>query len=139
MKVLKVLMLRDSSAAAAQMVGQQSLAAEVLRQWQATDKVARELEGRWPALQQLLIGILSTQQQLQEAAKEVTASAVSASVQATELAASRQSRAAHLWHSVKCCFSTDSDATCGLMVAAAGAAALAALGLSLLIAHQQQC
>jgi TolA-binding protein len=58
------------------------LAAEVFRQWQAAEGRVRELEDCWPALQQLLVDILATQQQLQAASTDIRASGVSAAVQA---------------------------------------------------------
>jgi hypothetical protein len=68
--VLRALKLRDSSAAAAEVVGSQALAAEVLRQWGAAEDTAREKQARWPALQQLLIGISASHQQLRAAAAD---------------------------------------------------------------------
>lgn len=80
--LLRALMSRDKAAAVTELKGQQSLAAEVLKQWQASDDAARGLEARWPALQHLLLGIIATQKQLRAAAADITATTVSAAVQA---------------------------------------------------------
>lgn len=89
--VLEALMARaqDGAAAAAaaarDLTGQQSLADEVLRLWQAAEDRLREQEARRPALQQLLNGICATHRQLQVAAADSNASAArarSAAVQA---------------------------------------------------------
>jgi ankyrin repeat protein len=53
--VLKALMSRDEPAAAAELAGEQSLAAEVLRLWEAADDTIKQEEARWPDLQQLLM------------------------------------------------------------------------------------
>jgi hypothetical protein len=58
----------------------QSVAVEVLRQWQAAEASIREWQARWPALQQLLVGICATHKQLQAA--DISTAAVSAAVQA---------------------------------------------------------
>jgi hypothetical protein len=68
--VLRALKSKDRSAAATELVGSQALAAEVLRQWGAAEDTAREQEARWPALQQLLIGISASHKQLQTAAAD---------------------------------------------------------------------
>jgi hypothetical protein len=78
--VLKALMSRDLGAAAIELAGQQSLAAEVLRQCQAIEDAVRQQEARWPALQQLLIGIATAHQQLRAAAVDIPASAVGPAV-----------------------------------------------------------
>jgi ankyrin repeat protein len=79
--MLRAVMARDIRAAA-QLLGEEALAANVLRQLQAAEANVREQEARWPALQQLLIGIAGSHQQLQAAAADITACAVSAAMQA---------------------------------------------------------
>jgi ankyrin repeat protein len=82
--LVKALNTRDnaSAAAAAFTAWPRSLGVDVLRQWQTADEKAKELEGRWPALQQLLMGVLTTHRQLQAAAADITASALNAAQQA---------------------------------------------------------
>lgn len=52
------------------------MAAEALKQWAAAESTAREQEARWPALQQLLIGICATHQELRMAAADTATSEV---------------------------------------------------------------
>jgi ankyrin repeat protein len=82
--VLQALMSRDGLTAAAELAGQQPLAAEVLRQWEAAEGLVRQLEARWPALRQLLIGVLTTHKQLQAAAADIKASSVRAASSALQ-------------------------------------------------------
>jgi hypothetical protein len=56
--VLRAVTARDM-AAAALLLEEQALAAEVLKQWQAAEANVREQEARWPALQQLMVGVAS--------------------------------------------------------------------------------
>jgi hypothetical protein len=88
---LRGVMTRDMSAAAAELANP-SVAAEVLRQWEAAAGAAREQEARlrdsiaeqearWPALQQLLVGIATSNQQLRAATAGSTASVGAAAVQ----------------------------------------------------------
>jgi ankyrin repeat protein len=65
--VVKALMSRDSSAAAAELADP-PLAAEVLRSWEAAEASVQQQEARWPALQELVIGIAGAHQQLPTAA-----------------------------------------------------------------------
>lgn len=74
---------------AATVLGQQSVAVEVLRQLEAADGTIRELAAPGPALQELLIGIAATHQQLQSAAADITAAAVNAAVQAARQVSGR--------------------------------------------------
>jgi ankyrin repeat protein len=78
--MLKALLSRQKPAAAVALVRQQSVAAEVLRQWQAAKGRVKELGARLPELQQLLIGILTAHKQLQAAASDIRGSAVKAAV-----------------------------------------------------------
>jgi hypothetical protein len=79
--VLEALMARDWSTATS-VLAHESVAAEVLVRWQAAEATIREEEARWLELQQLLLGIAQTHQQLRAAAAGVTASATSAPAQA---------------------------------------------------------
>lgn len=82
-EVLKAVMVRDMAAATRLFIEEaDTLGAEVMRQWQAAAATVREHEARWPALQGLLVGIAGAHQQLQAATADITASAVSAAVQA---------------------------------------------------------
>jgi ankyrin repeat protein len=72
--VLGAVIARDM-AAAAPLLEEQALAAQVLKQWQAAEANVREQEARWPALQQLLVGIAGAHQQLQAASAGVDAAA----------------------------------------------------------------
>lgn len=67
--VLKALRDCDMPAAAAVVAGQ-AVAAEVIRQWQAAEDAVTELEGQWPAVQELIVSIATAHQQLQ-ATREV--------------------------------------------------------------------
>jgi hypothetical protein len=62
------------------------LTAEVFRQWQAAEGRAKELEDCWPALQQLLVDILASQQQLQAGSADISTPAVSAVTAAVQAA-----------------------------------------------------
>jgi hypothetical protein len=79
--VLRSLMARNMPAALAALAGQ-ALATEVLGLWQAAEEAAeeaiRESEAKWPAVQELLVSIATTHQQLQAAS---TASAAAESAQ----------------------------------------------------------
>jgi ankyrin repeat protein len=81
--ILQALMSRDIPAAAAELAqtGRHSLARNVLSQWQAAEEAEKEQEARWPALQQLLVGIATAHQQLREAAADVVTFSVKAAVQ----------------------------------------------------------
>jgi ankyrin repeat protein len=82
--LLEALMLRGKQTTAAHLLAhwpsRYTLAAGLFRQWWAAEGLVRELEARWPALQQLLVGIIATQKQLQAAPAHTSASAVSASL-----------------------------------------------------------
>jgi hypothetical protein len=67
--VLKALKSRDRNAAEAALANQ-SLAAVMLRQWEADQELLRQQEARWPALQHLLIGVSAAHQQLRAAAAD---------------------------------------------------------------------
>jgi hypothetical protein len=92
--LFETLMARDSAAAAAALYADQSLAAivladvsvaaEVLGLWQAAEDTTRELEARWPEVQELMVGVASTHQQVQAAAAEIATSSVTAAVQAAQ-------------------------------------------------------
>jgi hypothetical protein len=69
--------------AAAAVLANQSVATGVLDLWEAAECTIREEEARWPALQQLVIGIASTHQQLQSTTDIATQAAGRADVQAT--------------------------------------------------------
>jgi hypothetical protein len=92
--LFKALMAQDVQATQRKLNSYQpgglALAAEVLRQWQTAGCTATELEARWPALQQLLVGILATHKQLQAASADLTASAASAALHCPEVGASTQ-------------------------------------------------
>lgn len=75
--VLQALLVHDKAAAAA-VLADQSLAAGVLAHWQAAVSTLREQEARWPALQGLVMGLAATHQQLQAAAADIAARAVTA-------------------------------------------------------------
>jgi ankyrin repeat protein len=80
--IMKVLIARDGPTAdATAMLARQPVASKVLRLWQAAEDTVRE-EARWSELQQLLLGIAGTHQQLQAAAGGISASAVIAAMQA---------------------------------------------------------
>jgi ankyrin repeat protein len=81
MLALQALMSRDMPAAAAAMASHRSLAIEVLQQWRTAQNTVRELEARSPALQQLVVDVAGTYQQLRAAAADITTSAVGAAVQ----------------------------------------------------------
>jgi hypothetical protein len=49
----------------------QSVAAAVLGLWETAEATIREEEARWPALQQLMIGIAETHRQLQLAEADI--------------------------------------------------------------------
>lgn len=54
------------------------MAAEVLVQWQAAEDAVRQQEARWPALQELMIHIALTREQLQVGARISTSAATAA-------------------------------------------------------------
>lgn len=54
------------------------MAAEVLVQWQAAEEAVRQQEARWPALQELMIHIALTREQLQVGARISTSAATAA-------------------------------------------------------------
>jgi hypothetical protein len=83
--VMRDLLSRDGAETAAEKVanlGDPLLVALLMRQWQAAEGRAREAEARWPACQQLLIGVATAHQQLRGAAADIRTAAVSAAVQA---------------------------------------------------------
>jgi hypothetical protein len=80
--MLRALMARDEAAAAAALVGNKSLAAEVLGLWQAAGRTVLELEACRPALQQLFLGFAITHQRLKASAADITASVVASGLQA---------------------------------------------------------
>jgi hypothetical protein len=84
--LLKSVVAQDSPApaTAAAVLIDQSVASGVLELWEAAESAIREEEARWPELQQLVIGIARTHQQLQSvaAAAEITTPEVSPGVQA---------------------------------------------------------
>jgi hypothetical protein len=84
--VLRAVMARDM-AAVAELLDEPTLAAEVLRQWQAAEANVREQEARWPALQQLLVGVAGAHQQLRAATAEITAPAISTAAAEVQAAA----------------------------------------------------
>jgi hypothetical protein len=57
-------------------VANQSVAAAVLGLWEAAEAIIREEEARWPALQQLMIGIAETHHQLQLAEADIATPAI---------------------------------------------------------------
>lgn len=73
---------RDRALAAAELALCPTLIPEVLMQLQAAEDSVSEHEARWPALQQLVVGMATTHQELRAAAADITASAVSAAMQA---------------------------------------------------------
>jgi hypothetical protein len=81
MVLFNALRSRDKVLAAAELADQ-SLAIEVLMQLQAAEDSVRELEARWPPLQQLVVGVAITHQELRAAAAGITATAATAAVQA---------------------------------------------------------
>lgn len=89
--IMKVLIARDGPTAdATAMLARQPVASKVLRLWQAAEDTVREEEARWSELQQLLLGIAGTHQQLQAAAGGISASAVIAAMQAAGAVWARQ-------------------------------------------------
>jgi hypothetical protein len=67
--LFEALMARDWTAAT-EVLAEQSVAEEVFVRWQAAEDIIREEEARWPELQQLLIEIAGTHQQLQLASRQ---------------------------------------------------------------------
>lgn len=62
------------------------MAAEVLVQWQAAEDAVRQQEARWPALQELMIHIALTREQLQVEAAHISNSAATAAITAWQAA-----------------------------------------------------
>lgn len=62
------------------------MAAEVLVQWQAAEEAVRQQEARWPALQELMIHIALTREQLQVGAARISTSAATAAITAWQAA-----------------------------------------------------
>lgn len=69
------------------------MAAEVLVQWQAAEEAVRQQEARWPALQELMIHIALTREQLQVGAR-ISTSAATAAITAWQAAHQAASGAA---------------------------------------------
>jgi hypothetical protein len=59
-----------------------AVGAEVLVRWEAAEAIIREEGARWPELQQLLLGVARTHQQLRSAAAHITTSASNAAARA---------------------------------------------------------
>jgi hypothetical protein len=68
MVLLNALLQRQQLPAATATLASQSVAAEVIGQWQAAEEAVRELEARWPQTQELIVSIAAAHQQLQTAA-----------------------------------------------------------------------
>mgnify|MGYP001806847916 CR=1 FL=1 len=81
--LLQTLVAQDGPvpAAAIAVLAKQPVAAVVLGLWEAAEGAIREEEERWPKLQQLMIGIAGTHQQLQLAKADSVSPAIGTGVQ----------------------------------------------------------